>query len=83
MTAIPPVPDLQREYRAALERHGYEADPAQLHAVAKLDDEVHHFVEVVEEGKHFREIPPRAYAHLREEAGELHRAVRAMMRELD
>jgi len=52
-------------------------------AVAKLDDEVHHFVDVVEEAKHFREVPPRAYAHLREEAGELHRAVRAMMRELD
>ncbi|HEX6572839.1 MAG TPA: cell division protein ZapE [Steroidobacteraceae bacterium] len=38
MTAIPPAPDLRREYRAALARHGYEADPAQLAAVEKLDD---------------------------------------------
>jgi cell division protein ZapE len=31
-------PDLRRAYVAALERHGYQADPAQLHAVARLDE---------------------------------------------
>jgi cell division protein ZapE len=30
--------DLRRDYEAALARHGYEPDPAQLRAVAKLDD---------------------------------------------
>jgi len=52
-------------------------------AVAKLDAEVHQFVGLVEEAKHFREIPPRAYVHLRKEAGQLHQAVQAMMFELN
>jgi cell division protein ZapE len=32
------MPDLRRQYEAALARHGYQPDPAQLHAIAKLDD---------------------------------------------
>lgn len=32
------VLDLRREYEAALARHGYAADTAQLHAIARLDD---------------------------------------------
>jgi hypothetical protein len=52
-------------------------------AVERLDDEVHHFVEVVEDSQRFRNIPPRAYAHLREEVRQLHRAVVALKRELD
>jgi cell division protein ZapE len=30
--------DLRREYQAALARHGHVADPAQLHAIGRLDD---------------------------------------------
>ena len=30
--------DLLREYETALQRHGYAADPAQRHAIARLDD---------------------------------------------
>jgi cell division protein ZapE len=35
---MPASPSLRREYESALARHGYSADPAQLHAVAKLED---------------------------------------------
>jgi len=33
-----PHADLRREYEAALAHHGYAADPAQWHAIARLDD---------------------------------------------
>jgi cell division protein ZapE len=33
---VPSAPDLRREYEAALARHGFRADPAQSHAVDKL-----------------------------------------------
>ena len=35
---MPRTRDLRRDYAAAIERHGYCADDAQRHAVAKLDD---------------------------------------------
>ncbi len=35
---MPRTRDLRRDYDAALERHGYAADAAQLDAVARLDD---------------------------------------------
>lgn len=51
--------------------------------VNRLDDEVHHFVEVVEDSRQFRGVSPRAYAHLRREVSQLHRAVVALKRQLD
>jgi cell division protein ZapE len=35
---MPTHADLRRDYEAALARHGYAADPAQRHAIARLDD---------------------------------------------
>jgi len=40
-------------------------------------------VEVVEDSKKFRDVSPKAYAHLQQEVKELHRAVVAMKRMLD
>jgi hypothetical protein len=51
-------------------------------AVNRLDEEVHHFVEVVEDSKRFRDIPAKAYNHLRQEVGQLHRAVLVMKRQV-
>jgi hypothetical protein len=52
-------------------------------AVNRLDDEVHHFVEVVEDSRQFRNIPEGAYAHLRQKVNQLHRPVIAVKRQLD
>ena len=35
---MPPYADLRQAYQAALARHGYSADAAQLHAIARLAD---------------------------------------------
>jgi hypothetical protein len=52
-------------------------------AVNRLDDQVHHFVEVVQDSRRFRGMSEHAYAHLWQEVQQLHRAVIAMKRQLD
>lgn len=76
--------DIERLARAIHEITDTRDNYRQLRrAVNHLDDEVHHFVDVVEDSKRFRDVPPRAYAHLRREVGQLHRAVIALKRQLD